>query len=56
LTFTAAILATQMVAADIMIFAGVDPDQTLAAMREGAGDFRVTSPPRAPRWPFWANR
>jgi hypothetical protein len=48
----AAIIAIRIVAADIMVFAGVDPEEALAAAQEGTGEFRVPVPPRAPRLPF----
>jgi uncharacterized membrane protein YgaE (UPF0421/DUF939 family) len=47
-----ATIAIRMVVADIMVFAGVDPDEALAAAREGTGEFRVPAPPRALRTPF----
>jgi Fusaric acid resistance protein-like len=44
----ATIIALRIVAADIMVFAGVDPDEALAAAQEGPGKLRVPDPPRAP--------
>ncbi|HEY8460427.1 MAG TPA: FUSC family protein [Blastocatellia bacterium] len=51
-TLDAAIIAIRLVAADIMVFAGVDPDEAVAAAQEGTGEFRVPAPPHAPRAPF----
>ena len=43
----------RMVAADIMAFAGVDPEHAVAAVREGAADrFDVPTPAPSPRRPF----
>lgn len=44
--------AVQMVAADIMTFAGVDHDDAISAVRAGTGQFNVPPPPPAPRLPF----
>jgi hypothetical protein len=51
-----AIAALSMVATDVMVFAGVDPAQARAAMREGTGGLRVPAPPPAPRMPFKLKR
>jgi hypothetical protein len=48
----AAIVALRTAASDLMVFAGVDADQAEAAVREGTGEFRVPTPPSAPRAPF----
>jgi hypothetical protein len=48
--------SVRMVAADIMIFAGVDADEVEAAVREGAYELHVPDPPSAPRVPFEARR
>jgi uncharacterized membrane protein YgaE (UPF0421/DUF939 family) len=48
--------SVRMVAADIMIFAGVDPDEVEAAVREGARELDVPAPPSAPRTPFEPRR
>jgi hypothetical protein len=49
---SASVAAVQMVAADIMMFAGVDPDDAVVAVREGGGEFDVPTPAPAPRVPF----
>jgi Fusaric acid resistance protein-like len=48
----AAVAAGRVVAADLMIFAGVDPDEAVAAVRERARRPEVPAPPRAPRAPL----
>ena len=50
--FAAAALSARMVSLDIMMFAGVDPDEAENAVQEGTGQFEVPTPPRAPRTPF----
>ena len=52
LTVSAAI---QMVATDIVAFAGVDPGQAADVVREGTGDVDVPEPP-APQLPFRTDR
>jgi hypothetical protein len=52
----AAIVALRTVASDLMVFAGVDPEQAEAAVREGTGEFRVPAPPSSPRAPFGLHR
>ena len=52
----AAIVALRTVAADLMIFAGVDAEQAHAAVREGTGEFRVPAPPSATPAPFGLRR
>jgi hypothetical protein len=52
----AAIVALRTVASDLMVFAGVDPEQADAAVREGTGEFRVPAPPSSPRAPFGLGR
>ena len=47
-----AILAVRMVAADIMLFAGVESDEVVEAVREGTGELEVPRPPSAPRTPL----
>ena len=42
----------RMVAADIMAFAGVDPEQALAAVRDGGDGFEVPTPAPDPSTPF----
>ena len=37
---------------DVMVFAGVEPQQAVAAVREGTGEFRVPSPVQPARVPF----
>jgi Fusaric acid resistance protein-like len=41
----AASVATQMVATDVMVFCGVDPEQAADAVRKGSGEFHVPDPP-----------
>jgi hypothetical protein len=48
----AATVALRTVATDLMVFAGVDPAQADAAVREGTGQFRVPAPPSSSRAPF----
>jgi len=48
--------SVRMVAADIMVFAGVDEDAVEAAVREGAHELDVPDPPSAPRLPFESRR
>jgi hypothetical protein len=52
----AAMVALRTVASDLMVFAGVDPEQADAAVREGTGEFRVPAPPSSPRAPFGLRR
>jgi hypothetical protein len=52
----AASAAIRMVATDVIVFAGVDPDQAANAMREGTGEIEVPDPPPAPRLPFRSDR
>lgn len=52
----AAVLAAQMVTVDVMVFAGVEPDEAAAAVRQGTGEFQVPKPPRTPRVPFITER
>jgi hypothetical protein len=52
----AAMVAIRMVATDVMVFAGVDPGQAAAAVREGSGALDVSDPPPEPRMPFHSNR
>jgi hypothetical protein len=49
---SAAILGIRMVAADIMMFAGVESEEVIEAVREGTGELEVPKPPSAPRTPF----
>ena len=48
----AAMVVLDLVAADIMIFAGADADQAAAAVLEGTGGLEVPTPPSASRIPF----
>jgi hypothetical protein len=48
----AAVATGRMVAADVMAFAGVDPDQVAAALREDSDDIDVATPPPMPKQPF----
>jgi hypothetical protein len=50
---TAAVVTmVDLVATDIMVFAGVDPEQATAAVEGDTGTFEVASPPPAARVPF----
>ena len=42
----------RMVAADVMSFAGVDPDEAFDAVQQGVGEFDVPTPAPTPRTPF----
>lgn len=50
------IMAARMVAADIMAFAGVDPDDAIVAARDGSGGFNIPAPAPTPRLPFRLRR
>jgi hypothetical protein len=52
----AASVATQMVATDVMVFCGVDPEQAADAVREGSGELQVPDPPPTSRMPFRSGR
>jgi hypothetical protein len=52
LSILTAIAILLMVAADVMVVAGVDPEQARAAVREGTRGLRVPAPPPTPRTPF----
>ena len=52
----AAAAALQMVATDVMVFAGVDPGQAVQVLREGTGALHVPDPPPASRIPFRSDR
>jgi uncharacterized membrane protein YgaE (UPF0421/DUF939 family) len=47
-----AYVAVRLVTLDVMIFAGVEPDEAADALREGTGEFKVPAPPSTPRVPF----
>ncbi len=51
-----ALYAVQVVITDMMVFAGVDTDDAVAAVRAGTGEFRVPAPPVTPRVPFVSGR
>jgi len=51
--FTAAAMSVRMVATDLMVFAGIDPDDAVAAVREGIESRRVPDPPEVVDLPFW---
>lgn len=56
-SFATAVLALQMVTIDVMVVAGVEPDEAEAAVRQGVEDeLRVPTPPRTPRVPFVLER
>jgi hypothetical protein len=46
-----AVIAARMVTIDIMVFAGVDLQQAMDAVREGTGEFHVPSPVQPARVP-----
>jgi hypothetical protein len=52
----AAAAALQMVASDVMVFAGVDPGQADQVLREGTGEVQVPGPPLASRSPLRSDR
>jgi hypothetical protein len=52
----AALVALRAVALDVMVFAGVDLEDALAAVKEGTGRFEVPTPPPAARRPFSPTR
>jgi hypothetical protein len=52
----AAAAALQMVATDVMMFAGVDPGQAVQVLREGTGESQVPDPPPASRSPLRSDR
>ena len=54
--YAAAVLAVQMVTVDVMVVAGVDADEAVAAVQQGSGEFRVPAPSRTPRVPFLLER
>jgi hypothetical protein len=48
----AASVAIQMVATDVMVFCGVDPEQAVDAVRKGSGELHDPDPPPTARTPF----
>ena len=52
----AAVMAARMVTTDVMVFAGVDPQQAVDAVREGTGEIRVPAPVQPARIPFSGDR
>ena len=55
-TLVAAIGALRMVVTDVMLFAGVDAEEAVEAVRKGAGKLTVPTPPPAARFPFGSRR
>ena len=51
-----AIVSARMVAADVMVFAGVDAKAAHAAVRAGRGELEVPAAPEAPMLPFGLDR
>jgi uncharacterized membrane protein YgaE (UPF0421/DUF939 family) len=47
-----AIIALRIVAADIMVYAGVDVAEAREALRRGTNTFEVLAPPPSVRWPI----
>jgi hypothetical protein len=52
----AAVLAVQLLTADVMDVAGVEPGDAVAAVRDGTRELQVPAPPRTPRVPFVSDR
>jgi hypothetical protein len=52
----AATTAVRMVAGDIMVFAGVDPEEADEAVQAGTGELRIPDPARTPHVPFSPRR
>ena len=52
----AMVVALRMVATDLMVFAGVDPGEATTAVKEGAGELDVPTPPQTRRLPFDPDR
>jgi uncharacterized membrane protein YgaE (UPF0421/DUF939 family) len=50
--FAAAVTSVRMVAVDLMVVAGIDPDDAVAAVREGIESRNVPAPPEAAHLPF----
>ena len=50
-TLATGVIAVRMLAIDLMVFAGVDLDAAVAAVREGILEHRVPAPAPAPRGP-----
>jgi uncharacterized membrane protein YgaE (UPF0421/DUF939 family) len=50
--FAAAVMSVRMVAADLMVVAGIDADDAVAAVREGVESHRVPAPPETADPPF----
>jgi hypothetical protein len=53
---TSAAVNLRLVILDIVVFAGVDPETAVTAMREGRGELPVVGLPSAVRFPFWPGR
>jgi len=53
---TAARVALRVAAGDLMVFAGVDPEQVRGVTQEGRGDIDLPTPPEKPEPPFGALR
>jgi hypothetical protein len=49
-------MAVRMAAADLMTFAGVEPEQAAAAVEEGTGELEVAAPPPAAQHPLNPSR
>lgn len=50
------LVALRMVSTDLMVFAGVDPEQAGAVVMAGTGELDVPTPPQTPRLPFDPDR
>ena len=55
-SFTAVVLGVHTITTDVMIVAGVEPNEAAAVVSEGTGELRVPAPPGAPRLPFVSDR
>lgn len=53
---TSAAVNLRLVILDVVVFAGVDPETAVAAMREGRGELPVIGTPSPVRLPFWPGR
>jgi hypothetical protein len=54
--YAVAIIFVRIVAADVMVFAGIDPAQAADVVREGTGEVSVPDPPSLPSSPLHPRR
>jgi hypothetical protein len=52
----AAIMSAEMVAVDVMVFVGIDPERAVGAVRGGAGELRLPTEPTTPGMTFSSSR